>query len=149
MKSINYIVKTLENWEELVRFILREFPTKTIFLLYGNLGSGKTTLVQIFGNIMNVREHITSPTFSILHEYHFNHQKIYHFDLYRIKNFNELKEIGFEDFLFDNNYCLIEWPEMVENLLKSNPELKIKTLKIGININPENQYREVVIQTPE
>lgn len=146
MKNIIYIIKCKEDWEMLAQYILKHYPTKRIFLLYGNLGAGKTTLVQAFGKILNVTEHITSPTFSIMHEYHtFSHQKIFHFDLYRIKNVEELKAIGFEDVLDNNSHlCFIEWPDIAENIIQ-DLELKDKTLQLQINLHQECNSREVNI----
>lgn len=148
MKTVTYIVKDLEDWEQLSLFILNKFPTKNIFLLKGNLGAGKTAFVQAFGKILGVAEHVTSPTFSILHEYTISDnqkKKIYHFDLYRLKNLQELKDIGFEDFIYSGEYCFIEWPDLVEKLIFNSNELKEKTLQIVIQINPETNIREVTI----
>ncbi|GAB4448780.1 MAG: tRNA (adenosine(37)-N6)-threonylcarbamoyltransferase complex ATPase subunit type 1 TsaE [Bacteroidia bacterium] len=146
MKSITYIIKCKEDWEMLAQYILKNYPDKKIFLLYGNLGAGKTTLVQAFGKILNVTEHITSPTFSIMHEYHFqNKQKIYHFDLYRLKSVEELKAIGFEDILYNDYYlCFIEWPDIAEKIIKES-ELKDKTIQLKINLHHECNSREVNI----
>jgi len=143
MRSYVYVVKELEDWEKLAEFVLRNFSDKRIFLLYGNLGAGKTTLVQAFGKIFKVKEHITSPTFSIMHEYHCEDNRvIYHFDLYRIKNVFELKDIGFEDFLFSENFCFIEWPEIAKEILD---DIKEKCLSIKIFINDKMNNREVKI----
>lgn len=137
----------MEDWENMIQYILKEFPDKRIFLLKGNLGAGKTTFVQFFGKALNVKEHITSPTFPIMQEYHSaSNIKLYHFDLYRIGSVEELKSLGFEDFLYSENYCFIEWPELIENLIKKS-ELKGKTLNIDIQINENNNYREVMIQS--
>jgi tRNA threonylcarbamoyladenosine biosynthesis protein TsaE len=143
MKSFTYIVKELEDWEKLAEFVLRNFSDKKIFLLFGNIGAGKTTLVQAFGKIFKVKEHITSPTFSIMQEYHCEDNKtIYHFDLYRLKSISELKDIGFEDFLYSDNYCFVEWPEIAKDILD---EMKEKCLNIEIIINDKMNNREVKI----
>ncbi|MCX7727904.1 MAG: tRNA (adenosine(37)-N6)-threonylcarbamoyltransferase complex ATPase subunit type 1 TsaE [Bacteroidia bacterium] len=145
MKQTIYIVKELNDWESLVEYLLKNFPDKKILLLKGQLGAGKTTLVQAFGKILQVKEHITSPTFSIMHEYHNDTKKIYHFDLYRLESDKELKNIGFEQFLYEGDYCFIEWPEIIEDKIKNDEELKSKTLSIYILFGPESKTREVVL----
>ena len=110
-----------------------------IFLLTGNLGAGKTTLIKAICNKLGVSDSVSSPTFSIINEYHYNrNQKIYHMDLYRLKSESELFDIGFEDYISSSNYCFIEWPEIAYNFL---PESYVK---ITISINEEN-IREIII----
>ncbi|GIV30009.1 MAG: tRNA (adenosine(37)-N6)-threonylcarbamoyltransferase complex ATPase subunit type 1 TsaE [Bacteroidia bacterium] len=140
-----YVVKNMEDWELLIHRILKDYAGKNIFLLKGTLGAGKTTFVQEFGKVLQVKEHITSPTFSIMHEYHFDGGTIYHFDLYRINNDRELKELGFEHFLEEGRYCLIEWPEMVEPVLKETEEWKNRCLVLEIFFNSEINCREVYV----
>jgi len=86
MKNITYIIKEKEDWENLALYVHKQFSEKRIFLLKGNLGAGKTTFVQAFGKLIGVVEHITSPTFGIMNEYHFADQLMYHLDLYRVKD---------------------------------------------------------------
>lgn len=146
--KVTYVVKTIEDWELLVKYILKNYSEQKIFLLHGNLGSGKTTFVQHFGKVLGVKEHITSPTFSIVHEYHTNTDEVYHFDLYRIKHSSELQQIGFEDYLFSDKYCLIEWPDVAQDVLNQYPELKNKLLVVDIQLVESNK-REVTLMTPE
>lgn len=143
---LTYVVKELEDWNHLCTLVLRNFSDKKIFLLIGELGAGKTTFVQAMGKIWGVKEHITSPTFSIMHEYHTqNHSIIYHFDLYRINSTDELKDIGIEEFLYTGHYCFIEWPEKIVEWIKEEDELKKKTvlIQIFIQIQKEKLIREV------
>lgn len=83
----------------------------SIWLFYGEMGSGKTTLIKEVCRQMGVRDDISSPTFSIVNEYAVAENTIYHFDLYRLKNERELLDIGFEEYLDSGAYCFIEWPE--------------------------------------
>lgn len=148
MSDIVYIIKGITDWDDLIQFILRNYLSKKLFLIYGDLGAGKTTFVQKFGKMLKVNEHISSPTFSIFHEYHYNaNKKIYHFDLYRINHYSELKEIGIEDFLYEDNYCFIEWPEIIKDLIMESEELKNKTLILEIKCNLDIFSREVLIRT--
>lgn len=143
---LHYVVIELEDWNHLCTLVLRNFPDKKIFLLIGELGAGKTTFVQAMGKIWGAKEHITSPTFSIMHEYHTqSHSIIYHFDLYRIKSTDELKDIGIEEFLYTGHYCFIEWPEKIVKWIKEEDELKKKTvlIQIFIQIQKDKLMREV------
>ena len=90
-----------------------------IFLFYGDMGAGKTTLIKVLCNELGCTDVITSPTFSIVNEYAGPH-KIYHFDFYRLKNQNEALDIGCEEYFYSGNYCFIEWPEKIPDLLPDN-----------------------------
>jgi tRNA threonylcarbamoyladenosine biosynthesis protein TsaE len=92
--------------------------------LFGNLGSGKTQFVKGVCNYFNVKDNVNSPTFIIVNEYKGQNAnknvRINHFDLYRIKNINELKEIGIESYIDNNSICLIEWAELADEYLKGH-----------------------------
>jgi len=96
---------------------LKAFPDQRIFTLEGDLGAGKTTFVKAFAKALGIDENISSPTFSIVHEYGSGDETIYHFDLYRLKNELELFDIGFEEYLDGEHYVLIEWPELARKFL--------------------------------
>jgi tRNA threonylcarbamoyladenosine biosynthesis protein TsaE len=88
-----------------------------IFLFYGDMGAGKTTLIKSLCADLGTRENITSPTFSIVNEYKADGTMIYHFDFYRLKNQNEALDLGYEEYFYSGNYCFIEWPEKIAGLL--------------------------------
>jgi tRNA threonylcarbamoyladenosine biosynthesis protein TsaE len=94
------------------------FPSTRIFLLEGDLGTGKTTFVKAFCEVLGIGEAVSSPTFNIVHEYRGDLARVYHFDLYRIKNVDELEEIGFAEYLDNDAYVFIEWPELAMPYLK-------------------------------
>jgi tRNA threonylcarbamoyladenosine biosynthesis protein TsaE len=82
------------------------------------MGVGKTTLIKEICKQLNVLENVSSPTFSLVNEYKtLKNEKIFHFDFYRITDQEEALDLGVEDYLYNNDWCLIEWPENVENLL--------------------------------
>lgn len=100
-----------------------------IFLFYGHMGAGKTTFIKVLCEQLGVAEPVTSPTFSIVNEYAGTSNKIFHFDFYRLKNENEALDMGYEEYFYSGNYCLIEWPEKIAGLL---PEHYIK-VSIALN----------------
>ena len=109
------------NLNALVNEVIKRFETCKILLLKGDLGSGKTTFVKKLLLSLGVSDKVTSPTFNIVSEYHLsNGTSIYHFDLYRIQSIDELYNLGFEDYMYLNNICVIEWPEIAEALLPDN-----------------------------
>ena len=87
-------------------------------LFRGEMGVGKTTLIKEICNVLGIQDRVSSPTFSLVNEYHTSsNEVVYHFDFYRIINEEEALDMGIEEYLYQNNWCLIEWPENIENLL--------------------------------
>ena len=84
-----------------------------IFLFYGEMGAGKTTLIKSLCESLGVTEPVTSPTFSIVNEYIGASQKVYHFDFYRLKNQTEALDMGYEEYFYSDAWCFIEWPEKI------------------------------------
>jgi tRNA threonylcarbamoyladenosine biosynthesis protein TsaE len=88
------------------------------FALYGPMGVGKTTFIKEVCRQLRVKEMVTSPTFALVNEYSMpDGGKVYHFDFYRIKNEEELYDLGYEDYVYSNEYCFIEWPEKAPGLI--------------------------------
>lgn len=102
-----------------VKQLLKKLKTKTI-LLYGDMGVGKTTLIKNLVKELGSYDEVSSPTFSIVNEYELKNDKIFHFDLYRIKNLEEAYNFGIEDYLDSNHWILIEWPDVVKPILNND-----------------------------
>lgn len=130
---------TCQNLNELpgiVRLLLDTWPEEKIFAFYGRMGAGKTTFIKEFCRQLGVETIVNSPTFAIVNEYVSNDgQSIYHFDLYRLERWEEMLDIGYEDYFYSNNYCLLEWPEKIENLL---PDSHVKVM---IEADPDSETR--------
>ena len=88
-----------------------------VYALIGDLGTGKTTLAKAVARGLDVTETLTSPTFTIVQEYETGRLPLYHFDVYRVNDEDELFEIGLEDYFHKGGVCLIEWADLIEDLL--------------------------------
>lgn len=91
-----------------------------IFLFYGEMGAGKTTLIKALCSELGTDDLVSSPTFSIVNEYASPAGPVYHFDFYRLKNETEALDLGYEDYIYSGCYCFIEWPERISGLLPEN-----------------------------
>ena len=112
-KDINYSIEEIGRTSKI---ILSLNPSSKIFIFNGEMGSGKTTLIKAIIKELGYKGIVSSPTFSIINEY-LNGDKIYHFDFYRIKNKNELLDIGIDEYISSNNRCFIEWPNLITDML--------------------------------
>jgi len=103
------------------------------FAIYGEMGAGKTTLIQAMCRNLGTENLVSSPTFSLVNEYAISGAEanlIYHFDFYRIKDLEEVYDIGYEEYFYSNNYCFVEWPEKIESLLpESYTEIRISRIE--------------------
>ncbi len=104
-----------------------------IFCLYGEVGAGKTAFTKGFAAALQIEEEVVSPTFNIVQAYE-GIKKLYHFDVYRIEDIKEMENIGFDDYLFGDGICVIEWAEMIEELLPKE-RINVKIIKVD---NDEN-----------
>lgn len=111
-------INSLNDIDKAAQEFVNAMNGRTVFAFYGKMGAGKTTFIKALCNALGVTDMVNSPTFSIVNEYIDGEgNSIYHFDFYRIKRLSEAYDIGFEDYVFSGNLCLMEWPELVEELL--------------------------------
>ncbi len=115
--QMKLVVNSLSQIDATAQKIIVFAGTQKIFLFYGDMGAGKTTLIKALCKNLGTHDNIASPTFSIVNEYKTETAGIYHFDLYRLKNQNEALDMGFEEYLYSGNYCFVEWPERIPDLL--------------------------------
>ena len=115
----------------------------TVICLNGDLGTGKTVFTQGFAQGLGITEPVTSPTFTIIQEYYEGRLPFYHFDVYRIGDPEEMEEIGYEDYFFGEGACLIEWAELIEELLPA------RRTEILIEKDPAKgyDYRKITVRT--
>jgi tRNA threonylcarbamoyladenosine biosynthesis protein TsaE len=130
----------LEELSEIASQILLDATSKTI-LFYGDMGVGKTTLIKEVAKRIGVDELISSPTYAIVNEYELENDRLFHFDCYRLESEEEALDMGIEDYLFSNNWNLIEWPERIENLL---PEKKM-TIELLRNNNGSRTLKKKIV----
>ena len=125
----NYVITELN---QVAKEILSTAKNKSL-LFYGEMGAGKTTLIKELCKELGIEDVANSPTFSLVNEYHTSKNEIvYHFDFYRIEDENEAYDIGIEDYFYSDAWCLIEWPQNIENLLPlESTEIHISVLENG------------------
>lgn len=122
IEDLEFLIASIDDLQPIVDKVLEQLPTGGIVLLTGEIGAGKTTLVQAICKRLGVQTPVTSPTFSLVNEYHFsrpNHSPgvVFHIDLYRIEEPEELHQIGLDEYLYDGDYCFLEWPEIAADFL--------------------------------
>ncbi|MCB9224698.1 MAG: tRNA (adenosine(37)-N6)-threonylcarbamoyltransferase complex ATPase subunit type 1 TsaE [Crocinitomicaceae bacterium] len=123
---------------KLIDFLDQNNRKKVLF--YGEMGAGKTTLINAILDMMGIEDHSSSPTFSIVNEYFsVNFGTIYHFDFYRIKDEVEAYDIGVEEIFEEDAYIFIEWPERIENLLPEN------AVRLKITLHDQVRTIDVVL----
>jgi tRNA threonylcarbamoyladenosine biosynthesis protein TsaE len=134
---MSYKIGSEEELVGVAKSLLNDFSDKKIILFYGEMGVGKTTLIKVLCKQLGVEESTNSPTFSIVNEYLSTSKKsIYHFDFYRIEKEEEVFDMGYEDYFYSGNFCFIEWPEKIPNLL---PEEVVK-----VSIELDDDYNRLI-----
>lgn len=109
------LIYKLSELEKASNFVLKNV-NRDIILITGEVGTGKTTLIKEYCKLIGVEEIVNSPTYTLINEYQNKRGKIVHMDLYRVKDINEINELGLFEYL-ENNIVIIEWPEIILNMI--------------------------------
>ena len=138
------VISSLDELDKGVQILLQYLGHKRILAFSGEIGAGKTTFIQSFCQHLGVQEPVTSPTFSLVNEYTYEDEQgesrcIYHMDLYRLKRMEEALDFGIEEYLYDDSYCLIEWPEIIEELLPED------TVRINLQIVNDSARKMLIL----
>lgn len=113
-----------------------------IFCMSGDLGVGKTVFTQGFAAGLGVEDNVNSPTFTIVQEYEDGRIPLYHFDVYRISDVSEMDEIGYEEYFYGEGICLIEWAEIIEDILPED----VTWITIEKSMDEDFDYRKITIE---
>ena len=126
IEDINGIDKAAEEFLDII-------PQPRVLAFIGEMGAGKTTFIKAVCKALGTIDTVNSPTFAIINEYETENKKpIFHFDLYRLEQPEEVLDIGFEDYLFSGNWCFIEWPKIAERYLpEQHVKVEIKEIESG------------------
>lgn len=125
-------LKTPEEADKVASEILNLYQGRKVYTLNGQMGAGKTTLIKGFCRALGVSDKTSSPTFSVINEYHTDHGgKVYHFDCYRLKSPMEALDLGCEEYFYSGNYCFIEWPELLGELVPAD------AVRLSIELNDQ------------
>ena len=135
--ELNFEINNENELDFISKEIFEKFKSK-VFLFYGEMGVGKTAFIKSICKHLNVIDVVSSPTFSIVNQYANDQDEfIYHFDFYRTNNKNEIFDIGYEEYLFSDSFCFIEWPERLDDLLPN------KYLEIKMKLNDDNRVIKI------
>ncbi len=116
-----------------------------VITLIGDLGVGKTVFTQGFAEGLGIRETVNSPTFTILQIYEEGRLPLYHFDVYRIGDSEEMLEVGWDDYVYGEGVCLIEWADLIDDLIEEIPEDKLLRVEIRKDMAKGADYREITV----
>lgn len=138
------IISSLADVDAAARRFAQLMGNETVYAFYGEMGAGKTTFINALCRALGVTDDPTaSPTFAIINEYRSDTtaELIYHFDLYRLENYEEALDLGADDYFFSGALCLLEWPEKIEEILPAD------TVRVRITELPDGS-RELLIARP-
>lgn len=116
MKTIS--IRSEEELPEVADALLDALNGRTVVALRGEMGAGKTTLIRAVADALGVEDQVTSPTFALVNQYEgANGERLFHFDFYRIDDEREAFDLGYEEYFYSGDLCLVEWPEKIERLM--------------------------------
>jgi tRNA threonylcarbamoyladenosine biosynthesis protein TsaE len=134
---VEILCKHISELDQVVSKLIAQAQQRTCWTFEAEMGNGKTTTINQICKQLGVIDHTSSPTYGIVNEYKTNNGKsIFHFDCYRLKNLQEALDIGIEDYIDSSNICLIEWPQIITDILPFNTY----QIKIIISENEERVF---------
>lgn len=129
MERPAFLIKGLEELPAAAEWLLNQLEGENHLAFQGDMGAGKTTLIQAICKKLGVQTEVNSPTFALVYEYAGQAGRvIYHFDFYRIEDPVEALDFGLEEYLADGGLCLMEWPEKIEDLLPGD----VRTIRLDV-----------------
>lgn len=114
-----YEVYDVEGTRKIALDFAKKLNSGDVVCMYGDLGAGKTEFVRQMAHTLGIKDYITSPTFTIVNEYK-GDIDLYHFDVYRIDDSDEMYEIGYEEYVYGDGVSVIEWPQLIDDILPEN-----------------------------
>lgn len=144
MKRMTYTSSCAEDTFEIGKALAEQAQPGQIFALSGDLGTGKTVFAKGFARGLGIDEPVSSPTFTILQIYEEGRLPLYHFDVYRIEDPEEMEEVGLDEYLEGDGVCLIEWAERIEDMLPAEYG------RITLEKDPEEgfDFRRIIVEVP-
>ena len=133
-----FVINNIKQTKKLAQAFAKLLVGGEVILLNGDLGAGKTTFTKFVLQALGVKDNITSPTFTLMHEYRTKNFNIYHFDMYRLSDASEATALGFEEYLYSedkSNIVFVEWAENIKDILKGN------FIKIDIKLLDDNKRK--------
>lgn len=137
---MEFISKSIRDTQQIAFKFAEELKPGDILALRGDLGAGKTAFTAGIVDGLGLSNSVSSPTFTIVNEYLKGNIPVYHFDLYRLKDEDDLYDIGIDEYLYGDGICIFEWPELVERLAESYYDIEI--LK---DLTVSEDYRRIII----
>lgn len=135
-------INTLDDLHSKAKEFIDIIGSPCVVVFYAPMGAGKTTFIKAICEELGANDQVSSPTFALVNEYETRDgQLLYHFDCYRLKNLAEAFDIGAEEYFYSGNFCFVEWPEKIEQLLPDN------TVKVSITVGNDGS-RTVSIDKP-
>lgn len=138
MQEVTFEINNIEELSKVSELLIDWRDYSNIVAFYGNMGAGKTTLIKNLCAKLGVQDEVNSPTFALVNEYQTeNLDSVFHFDFYRIKSLEEVFDIGYEDYLYGGNLCLLEWPELIDPLMPEH------FIKVEITLGDTDTSRKI------
>ena len=129
-------IDSLSDLPKVADLVLESLNGRNVVAFFAPMGAGKTTLISTLMETLGSEDIVTSPTFALVNQYYTEtREPVYHFDFYRINSINEAFDMGYEEYFYSGDLCLVEWPEKVEQLLPED------TMVVKIEIVDENTRR--------